>query len=105
MNATLDQVVLLYFVACGISRLARYNITAEAMSAATGKVTYFEGTPIPTSVLLVALLLGLARAGRIGDALPFGSISLGGARLHPLVLLFGLSGTLMVSKTLRIPKP
>jgi CDP-diacylglycerol--serine O-phosphatidyltransferase len=105
MNATLDQVVLLYFVACGISRLARYNITAEAMSAATGKVTYFEGTPIPTSVLLVALLLGLARAGRIVDALPFGSISLGGARLHPLVLLFGLSGTLMVSKTLRIPKP
>ena len=105
MNAPLDQVVLLYFVACGISRLARYNITAESMSAATGKVTYFEGTPIPTSVLLVALLLGLARAGRIGDALPFGSISLGGARLHPLVLLFGLSGTLMVSKTLRIPKP
>ena len=105
MNGILDQLVLLYFVACGISRLARYNVTAEAMSAGTGKVTYFEGTPIPTSVLLVALLLGLARAGRIGDALPFGSISLGGARLHPLVLLFGLSGTLMVSKTLRIPKP
>jgi CDP-diacylglycerol---serine O-phosphatidyltransferase len=105
MNSALDQLVLLYFVACGISRLARYNITAEAMSAATGKVTYFEGTPIPTSVLLVALLLVLAWAGRIGDALPFGSISIGGAELHPLVLLFGLSGTLMVSKTLRIPKP
>ena len=60
MNGILDQLVLLYFVACGISRLARYNITAEAMSAETGKVTYFEGTPIPTSVLLVALLMGLA---------------------------------------------
>ncbi len=105
MNGILDQIVLLYFVACGISRLARYNITAEAMSAPTGKVTYFEGTPIPTSVLLVGLLLVLARAGRVGDALPFGSISLGSAGLHPLVLLFGLSGTLMVSKTLRIPKP
>jgi len=100
-----DVVALVYFVCCGVSRLARFNVTAESLSGSEGKVTYFEGTPIPTSVLLVALLLGLARAGRIGDALPFGSISLGGARLHPLVLLFGLSGTLMVSKTLRIPKP
>ncbi len=83
MSGILDQLVLLYFVACGISRLARYNITAEAMSAETGKVTYFEGTPIPTSVLLVLLLLALAGAGRIGDALPFGSFSLGGAGLHP----------------------
>jgi CDP-diacylglycerol--serine O-phosphatidyltransferase len=105
MNATLDQVVLLYFVACGISRLARYNITAEAMAAETGKVTYFEGTPIPSSVLLVALLLVLAAAGRIGDALPLGSVSIGGAVLHPLVLVFVVSGSLMISKTLHIPKP
>ena len=83
MASPVDQLVLLYFVACGISRLARYNITAEAMSAETGKVTYFEGTPIPTSVLLVLLLLALAGAGRTGDALPFGSFSLGGAVFHP----------------------
>ncbi|HSH34451.1 MAG TPA: CDP-diacylglycerol--serine O-phosphatidyltransferase, partial [Actinomycetota bacterium] len=66
---------------------------------------YFEGTPIPTSVLLVAVLMGLAGAGRIDDALPFGSVSIRGAGLHPVVLLFALSGTLMVIKTLRIPKP
>ena len=105
MTSLIDQLVLLYFVACGISRLARYNVTAEAMSAETGKVTYFEGTPIPTSVLLVLLLLALTGAGRIGDALPFGSLSIGGAVLHPFVLAFGLSGSLMISKTLRIPKP
>ena len=29
---------------------------------------------------------------------------LGPWELHPLVLLFALSGTLMISKTLRIPK-
>src|SRR6185436_10854470 len=45
----LDAVVLVYFVCCGVSRLARYNVTAESMSADTGKVTHFEGTPIPTS--------------------------------------------------------
>src|SRR5256884_4562353 len=36
--------------------LARYNITAEAVTAGGGTVTYFEGTPIPTSTLLVLLL-------------------------------------------------
>jgi CDP-diacylglycerol--serine O-phosphatidyltransferase len=105
MSGLIDELALLYFVACGISRLARYNITAEAMSAATGKVTYFEGTPIPTTVLLVLLLVALAGAGRIGDALPFGSVRIGGASVHPLVLVFVLSGSLMISKTLRIPKP
>ena len=101
----LDAAVLLYFVCCGISRLARYNVTAEAMSAQTGKVTYFEGTPIPSSVLLVMGLVGLAAAGRYGAAIPLGKIGLGPWDLHPLVLVFGLSGSLMISKTLHIPKP
>ena len=106
MNGRLDALALLYFVACGISRLARYNITAEALSAATGKVTYFEGTPIPDQRPARACCSWcLARhAGRIGDALPFGSAG-SDARLHPLVLVFVLSGSLMISRTLRIPKP
>ena len=104
MTGLIDQLSLVYFVACGISRLARYNVTAEALSEKTGKVTYFEGTPIPTSVILVLLLLVLTKVGRIGDALPFGSLSIGGG-FHPLVLSFVLSGSLMISKTLHIPKP
>jgi CDP-diacylglycerol--serine O-phosphatidyltransferase len=100
-----DAVCLLYFVCGGISRLARYNITAESMSQETGKVTYFEGTPIPSSVLLVFLLAGLAWAGRIGPAIPFGAVDIGGYDLRPLVLLFVLSGSLMISKTVHIPKP
>jgi CDP-diacylglycerol---serine O-phosphatidyltransferase len=104
MTGVIDQLALVYFVACGISRLARYNVTAETLSEKTGKVTYFEGTPIPTSVILVLLLLVLTRVGRIGDALPFGLLSVGGV-FHPLVLIFVLSGSLMISKTLHIPKP
>ena len=99
-----DAIVLVYFVCCGVSRLARYNVTAESMSSETGKVTYFEGTPIPTSVVLTAVLAWAAWSGRVGDRLWGGTWSLFGAELHPLVLLFALSGTLMVSKTLRIPK-
>jgi CDP-diacylglycerol---serine O-phosphatidyltransferase len=104
MTGLIDQLALVYFVACGISRLARYNVTAEALSGKTGKVTYFEGTPIPTSVILVLLLLVLTKVGRIGDALPFGFLSIGGG-FHPLVLTFVVSGSLMISKTLHIPKP
>jgi CDP-diacylglycerol--serine O-phosphatidyltransferase len=100
-----DVLALLYFVACGISRLARFNVTAEPMSREHGKVTYFEGTPIPTSVLLVSLLLLLAWGGRIGEGLPGGVVGPVGYDLHPLVLLFVLSGSLMISKTLHIPKP
>jgi CDP-diacylglycerol--serine O-phosphatidyltransferase len=100
-----DALVLLYFVVCGISRLARYNITAEAMSQETGKVTYFEGTPIPSSVLLVLFLGVLTWMGRIDDAIPFGRVELLSYELRPLVLLFALSGSLMISKTVHIPKP
>jgi len=100
-----DCLVLAYFVACGVSRLARYNVTAEALADdASGKVKYFEGTPIPSSVLLVGLLAVAAWQGRIGEAVYFGQWSLGPWQLHPLVLLFALSGSLMISKTLRIPK-
>jgi len=103
MNGGWDAVLLIYFVCCGVSRLARYNVTAEALSEGGEKVKYFEGTPIPTSVLLTGLLAIVAWKGRIGDDLWGGAWSLGWT-IHPLALLFALSGTLMISKTLRIPK-
>jgi CDP-diacylglycerol--serine O-phosphatidyltransferase len=105
MTGFWDLAALLYFVACGISRLARYNVTAEKLAGGSDKVAYFEGTPIPTSALLVFLIAGLAWAGRIDAALPGGTASFGGQTLHWFALLFVLSGSLMISKTLRIPKP
>jgi CDP-diacylglycerol---serine O-phosphatidyltransferase len=62
MTGMWDAFALLYFVACGISRLARYNVTADTLAASSGKVPYFEGTPIPTSTVLVLLIavVGLA---------------------------------------------
>ena len=105
MTTSWDALALLFFVACGISRLARFNVTAEALSTEGGKVRYFEGTPIPTSTLLVLVMVVLAWRGRTGAGLPLGVVSLGPFALHPLVLLFVVSGSLMISKTLRIPKP
>ncbi len=104
MQGGWDWIVLSYFVCCGVSRLARYNVTAETLSEGSDKVKHFEGTPIPSSLLLVVVLAIAAWQGRIGDALWFGAVQLGPWQLHPLVLLFALSGSLMISKTLRIPK-
>jgi CDP-diacylglycerol---serine O-phosphatidyltransferase len=101
-----DMVCLTYFVVCGVSRLARFNVTAEALSdSATGKVKYFEGTPIPTSIVIVGLLGAALALNRIDDALWFGVYRLGPALLHPLTLIYAASGSAMVSATLRIPKP
>jgi CDP-diacylglycerol--serine O-phosphatidyltransferase len=103
MQGLYDRVVLAYFVACGVSRLARFNVTAEEMSQGTGKVTHFEGTPIPSSIVLVAVLALAAWSGAIRDQLWFGEVVVAGFKLHPLVLMFALSGSLMISR-IRIPK-
>lgn len=100
-----DWLILSGFVGCGVSRLARYNVTAETLADGSDKVKYFEGTPIPTSVVLVGMLAWAAWRGDIGADLWLGVIRLGPWQLHPLALVFALSGALMISKTLRIPKP
>jgi CDP-diacylglycerol---serine O-phosphatidyltransferase len=99
-----DLIALLYFVCCGVSRLARFNGTAESLSKGRDVVAYFEGTPIPTSVVLSGILALAASQGRLGENLYWGAWPIGPWDLHPLTVLFVLSGTLMVSKTLRIPK-
>jgi CDP-diacylglycerol--serine O-phosphatidyltransferase len=103
MQGLFDRIVLAYFVACGVSRLARYNVTAETLSEGTGKVKYFEGTPIPTSIVLVALMALAAWLGAVRENLWFGKMLIGGFTLHPLVLIFAVSGSLMISR-IKIPK-
>lgn len=100
-----DCVCLMFFVACGISRLARYNVTASTLAGPSGKVRYFEGMPIPTSLLLVTLFAILAWTGNWQDELPLGSVSGALGTFHPLAVLFVAHGCAMISKTLHIPKP
>ena len=101
LNGVGDQVVLILFAACGLSRLARYNVTAETLAegSASGTVPYFEGTPITFSVIPLTLLLLAMRADWSPMISPFGFT------LHLMALPFLVSGGLMISKTIRIPKP
>ena len=103
MQGLYDRAVLLYFVMCGVSRLARYNVTAELLSEGGDKVKYFEGTPIPTSLVLVIALAIAVSEGAIGTQMWFGTYLLGGFTFHPLVLMFAVSGSLMISR-IRFPK-
>src|SRR5207247_4208264 len=98
MQGLYDRVVLVFFVACGVSRLARYNVTAEKLSEGGDKVRYFEGTPIPTSLLLVLVLALAVWQGALGKQLWLGVLFIGGFQFHPLVLMFAMSGSLMISR-------
>jgi CDP-diacylglycerol---serine O-phosphatidyltransferase len=104
MSGAVDVIILIYFVACGISRLARYNVTAGQLADAAGKVKYFEGAPIPSSLILVGLLALCFFFGRTADYLPLGVIEIANLNWHPFSTLFFVSGCAMISKTLRIPK-
>ena len=99
LNSWVDQIILMYFVGCGLSRLARYNVTAEVLASETGKIRYFEGTPIPTSIVPLALLMWAFYRGALYPVQWFG------VDFHLMALLFLLSGSLMISKTIKIPKP
>lgn len=100
-----DVAILTYFVCCGISRLARFNVTSGALTnTATGKVRYFEGTPIPTSIIIVFLLSILYRTGHTGAEFWLGHARVAGRLLHPFSLIYFVSGSLMIS-TIKVPKP
>jgi len=107
LRTPVDHLLLTFFVLCGLTRLARFNVTVQALPKdATGKSKYFEGTPIPTTLSIAALMAYWVGQGWILDNVPFG-VALEGTpfAFHPVVGLFVLSGCLMTSKTIHIPKP
>ncbi|KAF2459635.1 hypothetical protein BDY21DRAFT_282530 [Lineolata rhizophorae] len=103
----LDHLFLTFFVLCGLSRLARFNVTVAALPKdATGKSKYFEGTPIPTTLGIVALMAYWVSQGWVLENIPFGAVAVGSLlEFHPVVSIFVVHGCLMVSKTIHIPKP
>lgn len=107
-RTTLDQILLTFYVLCGLTRLARFNVTVAMLPKdKTGKSKYFEGTPIPFACLTSSAIMATwTYLDMIHDNIPLGTALTGSAlEFHPAVLLFVLNGCLMVSKTLHVPKP
>jgi CDP-diacylglycerol---serine O-phosphatidyltransferase len=106
-RSPLDSLCLTFFVLCGLTRLARFNVTAGSVPKdASGKARYFEGTPIPTSLGIDAVMAYWVWGGSILDKIPGGVWGAGSVlEVHPVVVLFVVHGCLMTSKTIHIPKP
>lgn len=106
-RSVLDTLGLTFFVLCGLTRLARFNVTVAVLPKdSSGKSTYFEGTPIPTSLGVDAIMAYWVSQSWILEDLPLGTWFAGSPiELHPMVFLFVAHGCLMTSKTIRIPKP
>ncbi|CCH60282.1 hypothetical protein TBLA_0C04860 [Henningerozyma blattae CBS 6284] len=106
-QTTLDVLILSFFVLCGLARLARFNVTVSQLPKDTkGKSKYFEGLPMPTSLLLVAGMAYLVKHNLISNNLPFGIIREGLVlEFHPFVIIFFIHGCGMISKSMKIPKP
>ncbi|KAI9038583.1 CDP-diacylglycerol-serine O-phosphatidyltransferase [Aspergillus affinis] len=106
-RTSLDHLLLSFFVLCGLTRLARFNVTVAVLPKDnSGKSKYFEGTPIPTTLSIASLMAYWVSKGWIQEDLPLGLVAQGTIfEFHPVVLLFVLHGCLMVSKSIHIPKP
>jgi CDP-diacylglycerol--serine O-phosphatidyltransferase len=84
-----------------VLRLARFNSSLDELSV-DGKVAFFEGTPIPSTVFItLVLVIGLYHGHSQG---PHTLSTVLGIEYHPIVILYAISGVLQASKTIRITK-
>ena len=115
LRKPLDVLCLLVFVSGGLARLARFNATVALVpSDASGKINYFEGLPIPSSLFLTSMMAYWVKmgyhttAGVLGGSdVPFGIKTLWGHKggngdVHVAALIFAVWAAAMVSKTLRV---
>lgn len=107
LRSIIDRLALTFFVLCGLVRLARFNVTAAVLPKdKSGKSKFFEGTPIPTTLVIAGVVAYWISRESILEDLPFGIIAAGTpVEFHPVIGFYLLSACLMVSKTLHVPKP
>lgn len=106
-QTTLDVLLLTFWVLCGLTRLARFNISVNNIPKdKSGKSQYFEGLPIPSNLVWVAFMAFLVWKDWIHANLPLG-VALKGTpfEFHIVAVGFVLQGCANISKSLKIPKP
>ncbi|RCK56028.1 CDP-diacylglycerol--serine O-phosphatidyltransferase [Candida viswanathii] len=106
-QTTVDVLFLAFWVLCGLTRLARFNISVNNIPKdKTGKAHYFEGLPIPSNLLWVAIMALFVYKDWIHDNLPLGTVFQETPfEFHLVTIGFVLQGCAEISKSLKIPKP
>lgn len=95
----IDQLLLTFYVLCGLTRLARFNITVQMLPKdKTGKSKYFEGVPVPFACFTSSTFMAYwSYTAQIGNSIPYGTYLTGSfLEFHPTVLIYVVCGTLMV---------
>ncbi|MCJ1375832.1 hypothetical protein MMC20_007069 [Loxospora ochrophaea] len=106
LRTPIDTLLLSFFVLCGLTRLARFNVTVSSLPKdATGKSKYFEGTPIPTTLGIAAGMAVCVSRGLTHESIPGGTMGEGWTEVHAAALVFVGWGCAMVSRSIKIPKP
>lgn len=106
-QTTVDVLILAFWMLCGLTRLARFNISTNNIPKDhTGKSKYFEGLPIPTNLFWVAVMAFLVYKDWIHKDLPFGTVFQGTPfEFHLIGIGLFIQGCGEISKSLKIPKP
>lgn len=106
-RTTFDTLILSFWVLCGLTRLARFNVSTNNIPKdSTGKSQYFEGLPVPLNLIWVVFFASLVYTDRILDGLPGPVFFVGTfAEIHAISLGFIIQGCGEISKSLHIPKP
>lgn len=102
----LDQSVLVFYVLCGVSRLARFNITADFIPKdAHGKALYYEGITIPYAALVVSTTVAVcAWLDWTSEDVTFKRLFLDTrCEFHLAMIPVIAVGASMVSKRLKLP--
>ena len=102
-RTTVDVLFLAFWVLCGLTRLARFNISVNNIPKDKhGKSQYFEGLPIPTNLFWVGFMALLVYKDWIHDNLPFGIVFQDTLfEFHLVTIGFVLQGCAEISKSLK----
>ncbi|CAK7897237.1 hypothetical protein CAAN1_27S00914 [[Candida] anglica] len=106
-QTTIDTLILTFWVLCGLTRLARFNISATKIPKDEhGKSQYFEGLPIPSNLIWVGFMATLVYNDWILEKLPGGVVFANTfLEFHLVSIGFIIQGCAEISKSLHIPKP
>lgn len=106
LDTTIDVLCLSFFTLAGLARLARFNITINNIPHDhNGKARFFEGLPIPTSLVTVTVMAILIHVNKINENILFGICRNNKwGEFHYFSLIFVLHGCAFISKSLKVPK-
>lgn len=98
-RTVVDQLLLTFYVLCGLTRLARFNVTVQMLPKdKTGKSKYFEGVPVPFACFTSSTITAyFSYTSQIHKNIPYGTSMTGSIlEFHPTVLVYVVCGILMV---------